>query len=173
MKELFRIGQIVGAHGIRGAVKIYPTTEEPERFLELKTVLLAREGEEETEAAPYEVLSASLYKNGVRAFLKGVDDRDAAERLIGQSLWVERGDALPLKENEYYIRDLIGCRVFDEEGADCGQVSDVLATGSNDVLVVTAPSGNETLLPMIRECVLQVDTEKKKILIHWMKGLRP
>ena len=172
MEDLFRIGQITGAHGIKGDVKVYPVTSDPERFFSMKTVLLAREGEEETATKEYTITKASHFKNMILMHFKGVEDRNAAEPLAGISLWVTRDNALPLEEDEYYFKDLLGLSVVDEEGEDCGTVVDILETGSNDVLVVEDPSGKEILLPMIEECVLDIDLDEEKITIHWMEGLR-
>lgn len=171
MEDLFRIGQIVGAHGIRGALKIYPTTDDPRRFLDMESVLLAKEGQEDV-TIRYTVLSASLHKNVVLMTLEGIADRNAAEAMVGYSLWVNREDALPLEEDEYYIKDLIGCHVIDENDQNCGVVFDVLFTGSNEVLVVKDSEGHEVLLPLIQECVLDVNTLEHVIRIHWMEGLR-
>ena len=171
MEDLFRIGQIVGAHGIRGAVKVYPTTDDPHRFLNMKTVLLAKEGEE-AHVKEYKIQSASFHKNVVLLTLQGVTDRNTAETMVDLSLWVERKDALPLEEDEYYIKDLMECKVIDEDDQDCGTVTDVMFTGSNEVLVVTDAKGKEVLIPLINDCVLDVDTEAGIIRIHWMEGLR-
>lgn len=171
MEDLFRIGQIVGAHGIRGAVKIYPTTDDPHRFLDMKSVLLAKEGEE-NRVKEVKIQSASFHKNVVLLTFQGVADRNTAETMVGLSLWVERKDALPLEEDEYYLKDLLDCRVIDEDEQDCGIVSDIIVTGSNEVLVVTDEADHEYLLPLIQDCVLDVNTEEKIIRIHWMEGLR-
>ena len=171
MDDLFRIGQITGAHGIKGDVKVYPVTSDPERFFSMDTVLLAREGEED-HPKEVEITKASHFKNMILMHFKGVEDRNSAEPLAGVSLWVTRENALPLEEDEYYFKDLLGLSVVDEEGEDCGTVVDILETGSNDVLVVEDPSGKEILLPIIEECVLDIDLDQGRITIHWMEGLR-
>ena len=118
MEDLFRIGQITSAHGIRGDVKVYPVTSEPDRFLDLKEVLVAREGEED-HAVVYGVQKASFFKNLILLHIAGVDDRNQAEMLAGLSLWVTRDQAIPLDEDEYYFKDLMGLSVIDEDGNDC------------------------------------------------------
>ncbi len=170
MEDLFRIGQITSAHGIRGDVKVFPVTSEPERFLDLDHVLLAREGEE-SDAVVYTVTKTSMFKNQVLVHFQGVEDRNAAEAMKGISLWVTREEAIPLEEDEYYFKDLLDCRVIDEEERECGTVVDILETGSNDVLVARTPEGKEILLPVIEECVLSIDPEAQEIRIHWMEGL--
>ncbi len=171
MDDLFRIGQITSAHGIRGDVKVFPVTSEPDRFLDMDKVLLAREGEEE-HVTEYEITKASHFKNLILLHLKGVEDRNQAEALAGFSLWVTREDALPLEEDEYFFKDLLDCQVFDESGAKVGTVSDVMETGANDVLVVEDAEGKELLLPIIEDCILEIDVEEKRILMRWMEGLK-
>ena len=171
MEDLFRIGQITSAHGIRGDVKVFPVTSEPDRFLDMKRVLVAREGEEE-HVTEYEITKASRFKNLILLHLKGVEDRNQAELMAGLSLWVRREDALPLDEDEYYFKDLLDCDVVDENGAAVGTVVDVMETGANDVLVVEDTEGKEILLPIIEDCVLDIDVEEQKITIRWMEGLR-
>ena len=171
MDDLFRIGQITSAHGIRGDVKVFPVTSEPERFLDLEHVLLAREGEED-HAKEYQVVKASMFKNLVLLHLQGIEDRNQAETLAGISLWVTREEAIPLEEDEYYFKDLLDCKVIDEEDNTVGIVADIMETGSNDVLVVESPEGKEILLPIIEECVLEINPDAGLIRIHWMEGLR-
>ena len=171
MEDLFRIGQITSAHGIRGDVKVFPVTSEPDRFLDMDRVLVAREGEEE-HVKEYTITKASHFKNLILLHLKGVEDRNQAELMAGLSLWVRREDALPLDEDEYYFKDLLDCDVVDENGEVVGTVVDVMETGANDVLVVEDTEGKEILLPIIEDCVLDIDVEKQKITIRWMEGLR-
>ena len=171
MEDLFRIGQITSAHGIRGDVKVFPVTSEPDRFLDMERVLVAREGEEE-HVTEYEITKASHFKNLILLHLKGVEDRNQAELMAGLSLWVRREDALPLDEDEYYFKDLLDCDVVDENGETVGTVVDVMETGANDVLVVEDASGKEILFPIIEDCVLDIDVEAQKITIRWMEGLK-
>ena len=171
MDDLFRIGQITSAHGIKGDVKVYPVTSDPERFIGLKSVLVAREGEEE-HTREMKVTKASHFKNLILMHFEGVEDRNEAEKMQGLSLWVTRENALPLDEDEYYFKDLLDLLVVDEDGQEVGTVTDILETGSNDVLVVETADGQEILLPMIEECVTDIDLDNERITIHWMEGLR-
>ena len=94
------------------------------------------------------------------------------EKYKGSTLWVTRENAVPLEENEYFIADLIGLKVVTDEGEEFGELTDVMQTGANDVYVVeTYKDKQEVLLPVIDECVLDVDLEKGIVTVHIMEGL--
>lgn len=172
MSSLFRVGVVTTAHGIRGAVKVYPTTEDPRRFLDLKKVSFSRSGEEEDICCQYTIENVQFIKNLVILSLKEVKDRNQAETMRGGSFWISDDEALPLGEDEFYIRDFLEAVVKDEEGHLIGQVEDIMATGSNDVLVVRETNGKELLIPVIYDCIVDMDSEKAEITVHMMKGLR-
>lgn len=167
MEDIFRIGVITEPHGIRGEVKVFPTTDEPERMKKLKEMILD-DGREKRTVHPESVRNQ---KNLLVIKFKEFNDRDAAEQLRKKELFVNREDASPLKENEYYISDLIGLRVIDTEGQEIGSLTDVLQTGANDVYQIRLNDGKELLLPAIRQCVLQVDMEAGLIRVDVMDGL--
>ena len=167
MQDLFRIGCFASTHGVRGEFKVFPTTDDPGRFKKIKNILLDN-GKEKKEA---QIESVKFFKNMVILKLKGVDSCDDAMKLKGFELFVTRKDAIPLKKDEYYIADLIGCKVVDEEENLLGELSDVLQTGANDVYQVTMQDGKEVLFPAIKECILEVDLENSRIRVHVMDGL--
>ena len=168
MQDLFRVGVIANTHGVRGEVKVFPTTDAPERFKKLKTVILDAKREKIT----LEIQEAKFFKNLVILKFKGIDNINDIEKYKGYDLLVTRENATPLNEGEYYIADLIDMVVVDEDGKELGAMFDVLQTGANDVFVVKLnDSDKELLLPNIPECVLNVDTEKQKITVHVMDGL--
>ena len=167
MEELLRIGIISSTHGIHGEVKVFPTTDDPKRFLDLKEILLDT-GKEKT---VLEIEGVKFFKQFVILKMKGLDRIEDVERYKGKDLVIERKDALPLKEDEYFIGDLIGIRVVTENGEELGRVKDVLQTGANDVYVVEREGEKEVLLPAIRECILKVDLEKGEMRVHVMEGL--
>ncbi|MBQ9699209.1 MAG: ribosome maturation factor RimM [Lachnospiraceae bacterium] len=168
MQDLFRVGVIANTHGVRGEVKVFPTTDAPERFKKLKTVILDAKREKIT----LEIQEAKFFKNLVILKFKGIDNINDIEKYKGCDLLVTRENATPLNEGEYYIADLIDMVVVDEDGKELGAMFDVLQTGANDVFVVKLnDSDKELLLPNIPECVLNVDTEKQKITVHVMDGL--
>lgn len=167
MEDLFRIGVITEPHGVHGEVKVFPTTDEPERLKKLKKMILD-DGKEKRTLHPESVRNQ---KNLLLIKFKELNDRDAAERLRKKELFVNREDASPLKEDEYYISDLIGLRVIDAEGQEIGSLTDVLQTGANDVYQIRLNDGKELLLPAIRQCVLEVDMEAGLIRVDVMDGL--
>lgn len=166
MEDFFRVGVIANTHGIRGEVKVFPTTEEPKRFKGMKEVILDTGKEKKT----LEIASARFFKNMVILKFKGYDNINDIEPYKGMDLLVTRENAIPLKEGEYYIADIIGAKVITEDGADFGVLRDVMTTGANDVYVVDH-QGKEVLLPVIPDCVLERDLEQKIVKIHVMKGL--
>lgn len=166
MEDKFRVGVIANTHGIRGEVKVYPTTEDPARFRKLKTVLLDI-GEKYLEL---EIASVKFFKNLVILKFKGIDNINDVEQYKGMDLYVSRENAIPLEEGEYYLADIIGARLITEEGEDFGELTDILETGANLVYVVEH-EGKEVLLPVIPDCVKNVDVAKQEITVHIMKGL--
>ena len=167
MEQFLRVGVISSTHGVRGEVKIYPTTDEPERFEELESVLL----DTESGRRRLEIEHVKYFKNQVILKFRGYDNINDIERYKGKDLLIPREDALPLGENENYIGDLIGMAVVTDEGKTLGELKDVLETGANDVYVVETPGKKEILLPAIRDCILEVDVEEKRMLVHVLEGL--
>jgi 16S rRNA processing protein RimM len=168
MDDLFRVGVIANTHGVRGEVKVFPTTDAPERFKVIKTVILDAKREKIT----LEIQSAKFFKNLVIVKFKGIDNINDIEKYKGCDLYVTRENATPLNEGEYYIADLIDMLVVDEEGNELGILDDVLQTGANDVFVVKLKeSGKELLLPNIPSCVLNVDLDDRKVTVHVLDGL--
>ena len=168
MDDLFRVGVIANTHGVRGEVKVFPTTDAPERFKKLKKVILDAKREKIT----LEIQSTRFFKNLVILKFKGIDNINDIEKYKGCDLYVERDNATPLNEGEYYIADLIDMDVIDEDGNELGVLYDVMQTGANDVFVVKLKdTGKELLLPNIPFCVLNVDLDVRKITVHVLDGL--
>ncbi|HJD33063.1 MAG TPA: ribosome maturation factor RimM [Candidatus Mediterraneibacter tabaqchaliae] len=166
MEQFLQVGVISSTHGIRGEVKVFPTTDDPMRFKKLKKVLLDT-GRERLEL---EVQSVRFFKQFAIVKFKGIDNINDIERYKGKGLFVPREDAVPLGEDEYYIADLIGMEVFTEDG-HFGVVRDVMETGANEVYIVESDKHGEVLIPAIRQCVLDVNVEEKKMKIRLMDGL--
>lgn len=162
----FEIGIITKAQGIRGEFRVLPTTDNPSRF-ELLVGEEVRVG-----AEFFKLTNARLQKNIVVLKFAGVDDRNAAEKLIGKSIFIPKEKALPLEEDEYYIRDLVGLRAETESGEALGVLSHVLHTGANDVYVIETPGGESFMLPAIRDVVVRVSVSERKITLRLMEGLR-
>ncbi len=167
MESMLQVGVITTTHGIRGEVKVFPTTDTAQRFLDLTHIYLESKGE----YIEYEIQNVKFFKKLAILKLKGLEDINEAEKYKGNSLWIPRDEAQPLEEDEYYIGDLIGMQVVLEDQSPFGVLKDVISTGANDVYAVETPQGKEVLLPAIGECILQVDVDAGKMTVHLMKGL--
>ena len=168
MEQFLRVGVIASTHGVRGEVKVYPTTDDLERFKSLKQVILVTQRKEEI---PLTVAGVKFFKQFAILKFKGIDNIDDIQKYKGCDLLVSREHAQPLAENEYYIGDLIGMKVQSDAGENLGILDDVLQTGANDVYVVKRPNGSELLLPVIEDCILDVRVEEGLVIAHVMEGL--
>ena len=168
MEDLLQVGVITTTHGVRGEVKVFPTTDDPARFKKLKNVVL----DTGKEMIDLEVAGVKFFKNMVIVKFKGIDNINDVEKYRKKSLYVTRENTVKLKKNEYFIADLIGLSVESDEGEYLGEVSDVLQTGANDVYVLSKEGMDDILLPAIRECVKNVDLEGGKMTVHLLPGLR-
>lgn len=168
MSDLLQVGVITSTHGVRGEVKVFPTTDDPARFKKLKQVILD-DGKQQIDL---EIASVKFFKNMVILKFKGIDNINDVEKYRRATLLVTRENAVPLAENEYFIADLIGLSAVSDEGEKLGTITDVLQTGANDVYVVTTPQKEEILVPAIRECILAVDLDARRMQLHLLPGLR-
>lgn len=168
MEAMLQVGVISTTHGVRGEVKVFPTTDTAQRFLDLTHVYLDT-GKEELQEL--EIQQVKFVKKFAVLKLKGLDNINEAEKYKGKALWIPREEAQPLGEDEYYIGDLIGMDVVLEDKSPFGVLKDVMETGANDVYVVETVQGKEVLLPAIKECIRQVDVEAGVMTIHLMDGL--
>lgn len=166
MEQFLQVGVISSTHGIRGEVKVFPTTDDASRFKKLKTVILdtGREREE------MQIQSVRFFKQFVIVKFKGLDSINDVEKYRGKSLFVARENAVRLEKDEYYIADLIGMEVFTDEGR-FGTLRDVMETGANEVYIIDSEKYGEVLIPAIRQCILNVDVENRKMKIHLLDGL--
>ena len=167
MEDLLKVGVITTTHGVRGEVKVYPTTDEPERFLDLEYVLL----DTGKELRRLDIKNVRFFKNLVILKFDGIDNINDIEKYKGRDLWIPREEAQELDEDEYYIADLLGMKVLLEDGSEFGTLKNVMETGANDVYIVDSVEHGEVLLPAIKECILDVDLEKNTMTVHLMKGL--
>ena len=166
MEQMLRVGVITSTHGVRGEVKVFPTTDDAKRFKTLKKVIL--DGREPLELSIEQV---KFFKNMVILKFKGYDNINDVETWRQRDLLITRDQAVELKEDEYFITDLIGLTVVNEEEAVLGRVKDVLETGAHDVYVVELTGGKELLLPAIKDCILNVDLEGGRMKVHVLDGL--
>lgn len=165
----FQIGVVAGTHGLKGEVKVFPTTDDVKRFQQLKTCYLVsgRDGER--------TLTLERARGGGKFVIlkfKDLDRIEDVERFRSAKLFVDRKDAIPLEEGEYYVADLIGLTVVNEDGETVGTLTDVIFTGANDVYACERADGKgEVLLPAIKDCVKSVDMERRVMTVHVMEGL--
>ena len=167
MEQLLRVGVISSTHGVRGEVKVYPTTDDVNRFKKLKKVVL----DTGREYIDLEISGVKFFKNLVILKFKGIDNINDIEKYKGKDLLVHREDAVALEENENYVADLIDLKVVTDDGKVLGYLTEVMETGANDVYVIENKEGKEYLFPAIKECVLNVDVKAGKVVVHVMPGL--
>ena len=164
METKLQVGVISSTHGVRGEVKVFPTTDDVKRFKRLKEVILDTGKEELT----LEIEGVKFFKQFVILKFKGYDNINDIEKYKGKSLFVTRANAVRLRRDEYFIADLQGLTVVDEEDKVLGTLRDVMETGANDVYIIDMADGREVLVPAIKECILHVDVEAGKIrFISW------
>lgn len=168
MADYYNVGKVTSPHGIKGEIKVYPLTNVPERFYDIPYVWVFYEKDIPYK---YEIENVKITSKGmVLLKLKGIDSRNDAEKLKGLFLKVDAENALELEEDEYFITDLIGMKVYTEEGELIGTLEEVLQTGANDVYIVKAKE-REVLLPAIKEVIKKVDIEGRVMIVRLLEGL--
>ena len=145
MEQYFRIGVITTTHALAGEVKVYPTTEDPRRFEELDTCYLLDRGS----YRPLTIRSCRYFKN------------------------VDREHAIPLEEGEYYLADVLGSMVTDEEGNVLGTLSDYMETAAQLIYKIKTEKGKEFLVPAVDEFIREVNVEEKRMVIRPIPGMIP
>ena len=167
MEDFLRVGVISSTHGVRGEVKVFPTTDDPTRFKKLKEVILDTGREKKT----LKIEQVKFFKNQVILKFKGFNNIDEIMPYKGKDLLIKREQAVKLGPDENFIVDLIGLKVITDEGESFGVMKDVLQTGANDVYVIEGNDGKEYLFPAIKQCILKVDLEAGEMTVHIMDGL--
>ncbi len=167
MEQFLRVGVFANTHGVHGEIKLFPTTDDVNRFQKGVPVFLdTGQGKKEL------VISGVKYfKNMVILKFEGIDNINDIEKFKGCDVLVDREHAVELEEDEYFICDVLGAKVVTEEGEELGTLKDVMQTGANDVYVITMKNGREALFPVIPDCVKDINVEDKVITVHVMPGL--
>ena len=168
MEKYLRVGVITSPHGVRGEVKVYPTTDDAMRFKKLDHVILDLGRGESREL---KIRQVKFFKNMVILKFDGVDTMNEVEGWRQKDLLITRDQAVPLQEDEFFITDLIGLTVVTDEGDTLGTLTDVMETGANDVYQVVTEEEKEILIPAIRQCILEVDVEEGRMKVHLLEGL--
>lgn len=166
-KDLLQVGKIVNTHGIKGEVKVIPLTDDPERFHKLKWVFLERNSKLEK----IEIQSVRFFKTTMIVKFAGIDDMTTAEGLKELYMLIDRKDAVKLPEDSFFICDLIGCQVFDEQGEKLGELTNILKTGSNDVYVVKNEDNRDILVPALKSVVKEISIDDKRVIVSLPEGL--
>ena len=166
MTERLRVGVISSVHGIHGEVKIFPTTDDMNRFKKLKKVFVTSGGTERR----LDISGVRFFKNMVICKFDGIDTPEEAQKIRGLDCMIDRADAVPLEEGEHFIADLIGMKIITDEGSELGVCEDIFPTGANQVMEVKTEN-KTVLIPYIKQCILDVDEEKGLIKVHLLDGL--
>lgn len=160
MARILNVGRIAGAHGVKGWVRVISHTEPREAILDYRPWLLGDDHQ------PVEVQESSRQGKRIVARLHGIEDRDQAESLNGLAIGIERSQLAEPGEKSFYWADLIGLEVVLEQGESLGKVSEMMATGANDVMVVEGD--RQRLIPfVIDHTVIKVDLESGRITVDW------
>ena len=167
MNNILQVGAVTSTHGLAGEVKVFPTTDDPKRFKKLKQVLL----DTGKDMLPLGVEHVKFFKNMVILKFKGYDRIEDIMGFKGKNLYVTRENAVRLKKDEYFIADLIGMKVYTEDKAYLGELTEVITTGANDVYTVRMENGKDVLIPAIGQCILNVDVEHETMHVHLLEGL--
>ena len=166
-QEYFEIGQIVNTFGIKGFVKVKPFTDDLERFEELESIYIVKN----KELKEFNIEQIKYHKNLVLIKFKGIDDINMAEKYKNCYIKIKRENTRKLPQNTYFIADLIGIKVYDENGNFLGRVDDIYNNKIHDIYVIKDDLGKQILLPSIKEVIKQVDIDNDKIVVHLIDGL--
>ena len=166
-QSFFEIGQIVNTFGIKGFVKRTPLTDDLERFEELKSVFVVKN----KELIEMQIEEVKYHKHLVLVKFKGIEDINMAEKYKGCYIKIKRENARKLPEDTYFIADLIGIKVYDEDGNLLGKVDDIYNNKSTDIYVIKDDLGKQILLPSTKEVIKQIDVDEEKMVVHLIDGL--
>ena len=167
MEQTLRVGVITSTHGIRGEVKVFPTTDDPKRFDYLEEVIV----DMKREPVKLEIEGVKYFKQFVILKFKGYDNINDIQQFVKKDLLVTRENAVELEDGEFFICDLVGLKVVTDEGVELGVLKDIMQTGANDVYVAGMNDGKEVLIPSIPQCILEKNPEEGYIRVHLLKGL--
>jgi 16S rRNA processing protein RimM len=164
------VGQVLGAHGLNGELKVLLLTDDPSRFGRLNRVYLGPDG---AQPVPWALDGYRLHKGRALLQLAECKDRDAAQAMRGALVQVPLEEAIPLEEGEYFEHQILGLEVWTSAGEHLGTVEEIIYTGSNEVYVVRGPGAEkqDILIPAIEDVVLQVDPEAGRLIVELPSGL--
>lgn len=155
MEQFLTVGKIINTHGVKGEVKVLPSTDDVKRFNELKEAYINDQ--------LFKIVGVKFQPGKVILKIEGIESIEEAEKFKNQYIKVKRENAVKLPEDSYYEADIIGSVVYDEVGKRLGKIDEIIYTGSNEVYWIK--DKNEVLIPAIKDVILDVDIENKKIII--------
>lgn len=164
--EFIVVGEIAGTHGVKGGLKVFPLTDDPNRFKKLEKVYL----DIENNKVEHNVVSCSVGNKFVLLQLENINDMETAQKLRHILVNIHKDDAIKLPKDSYFIFDLIGIDVYTLEDKYLGKITDILNSAANDVYIVEK-EGKSLLLPAIKDVVKKVDVENKRMSVKLLKGL--
>ena len=167
MKEYIKVGTITQPFGIKGETKVYPHVDDPAHYKKLKKIFIDKGGTYEE----FELESVRMALPLVIVKIKGIDTPEDIRNYRQKDIYVLRKDAPPLEDGEHYFADLLGLDVTDDEGIYRGKLTDIIQTGANDVYEITGQDGKSFLIPVIKQCILDIDIEAGTMKIHILEGL--
>ncbi len=169
MLEYLKIGGILSTHGLKGEVKVYPTTEDVRRYDDLDRVFVEMPGGR----TELHVERVRYFRNLVIVKFRSLDRIEDVECYLKHDLYVSREDAIELKENEYFIGDVIGLKTVTDDGRVLGTLEDVMETGANNVYVIASAEDpkKEILLPAIPDVILEINPQEGYMKVHMLPGL--
>lgn len=168
--DWYNVGKIVNTHGLRGEVRVLSSTDFPEeRFVKGEKVTAFMP--DKKEQVTFTIKVARQHKQFYLLTFEGYEDINLVEKYKGADLKISEDQLFELDENEFYYYEIIGCKVFKDEGTLIGTVIEILTPGANDVWVVKTPQNKEVLIPYIESVVKIINIEEKKIVIEEMEGL--
>lgn len=160
MKDYLAIGQVLKPHGIKGGIKVRVLSDHPDRFHDEKHIYRMQNNE----YVKVNIESVSGEGDSTILFLDGVNSREDVEAMRREFFYIKRSEAKPLPEGNYYISDLMGCKVVDTNEKELGKIVDIMQTGAVDVYTVKK-DGKELLFPALKRLLTKVDIENRLIIV--------
>jgi len=163
--DKIKLGKITAPVGIKGEVRVYPYTDIPERFSQIDEL--------EIDGKYVEIENARYMKGMAVLKLSCSPDRNAAEALRGKELFLDKDRLWDVPEDTYFVDELIGIQLFDEDAAYVGKLADVTHGAAQDIYVIEKPDGRRFMLPAVKEFIRDVDIEGRRMTVHLIEGLDP
>lgn len=156
--------QIINSHGIKGGVKVRSVSDDIKKIEKINTLYLK-------DKTPLKILKTQYIKNLAIIYFEGIENRNQSDDLKGEYLYVNEEELKDLKDGQYYVKDLIGAKIYDKSDGYIGILKDVISSSANDVYVIDNLKEGEILIPAVKEFILEIDIEKKIIIVKLIEGM--